>query len=255
MSQSPDIQRIIYDEGVAPFGQMEFIRLGDHPTDSTGGWASIYTMMVVREAWLTSEWLSDSIGDLAVKALAEENHWFGGMSSVSRNMMGNPNLTDEESWIAVPTASLEAESREESLAVLEQPVLAYGRAKLDSTGNAFSRTVKRLLLPGSMYASVPDVDVLPERQGQGLGVATFDACHANFEDDRTPMTYVLQPNQQLISFLQELGYGVTGERERADLLPGYKLTEARLQADSVAEVRNRLAESFPWLEDARVIID
>ena len=63
-----------------------------------------------------------------------------------------------------------------------------------------------------------------------------------------PVTDIIQPNQRLMNRLKQAGFTATKEVISHDLLPGdHALTIVRMQADSVAAVRRRLAANYPWL--------
>lgn len=201
---------------------------------------------------MKSEWLQGSLEEGELEELAADLTRHRYAVGISKSLFGSNKAPYEQVWQAVPTQRPLDELP--VLRGLPQRVLAYGHAKLDVSGGRIARTVKRLAVPAKTYAMVSDVDVLPGAQGHGLGTAVFDACLSGFDSKRKPTTYVMQPNPRLIGTLGSLGFEVTGEQDRTDLIEGVTLREARLQADSVGNVRGRLHESFPWLANSQVIV-
>jgi len=232
----------------APFGAVRLVRPDyyvDGPTTHAQIFHGIEAAQLVRDAWLQSAWLADTLGNEKVEQLANQKDRMADLErQVRRSLIHAAHRKHHAGWFALRAGTDEH---------TPGAVMGVALAKHDVSGNLAERTYKQLFRPDKVYACVSDVDVDPDEQGSGVGMALFDASLASFAPDKVPTTFVLGRNTRLILKLGELGFEQTGVQLRTDLLGAdMPLPETRMQGDSIQAVRERLAQAFPWLADAEV---
>lgn len=248
MPPNPAVSRISYAEGAAPFGELDLVRLSRNMGLGNRVMLITRALSTIRAAWSQGDWLRQ-VPD-AQLAKGPERHRFIEQSVMSMDRaVRRPSR--ESAWLALSGQRAGTASASPAIPT-PNPVVGYAHAKHDVSGTLAQRVFKRAFVPAKVYACVTDVAVLPDVQGQGIGVALADACLRNFDPQQVPTTYVLGTNDRLAGRLGELGFRETDSHERTDLIDGIVLQESRWQADSVAAVRARLIESFPWLHEADV---
>jgi hypothetical protein len=179
-------------------------------------------------------------------------------SSTREAAFYRPGSTDRSAWFAVRPLN-EPETQELGGVtplrdkLLGCQVVGFASAKNDVSGSWLEQVMKRRRHPEKVYAAVSDVDVRSDQQRQRIGTAIFYFSLGMFRPDQKPTTYVMGANEELEESLRGLGYRVTGSHTREDVVAGVEIEEARLQADSVREVRGLLMEQFSWLAEAQPI--
>lgn len=245
LSETP--RAIVYESGTTPIGDKSVTlhRSNIAQPKVTRELTAGAMGDILKEAWLGSSWLKESFRDPLTHNVAKK----AAETSV------------EPAAVRISKTALAAYSTPRRSALwaaavegyLNNPV-AFSYVAQDVSGNVFEKALKRLVEPSKEYAKISDANVIPKYQGKGLGAMLFDAAlHSVHDKDQIPTTYTPSHNKDLIAKLGGLGFEVTGTQDRTDLLRGLTVSEARLQAPSVAYVQSALHEMYPWLNDGEIV--
>jgi ribosomal protein S18 acetylase RimI-like enzyme len=252
--------QIRYEQSAgAPFGELDLLRPTRRNDVSLSPGLRVGMGFALREAWESSEWLDKIVSAEDARAFRDAVHYtkLGELSLGKRAEQAAEASADHPSrqatWFAVrPNAynrQLPAGDH-----VRSHDVAGYAHIKQDVSGSPAQRAVKRAIHPDKVYASLTDVNICPPEQGSGVGVALTDAALGSVKDPgQRVTTFVLGDNQALKERLAGYGFEDSGTHSRNDLIAGYEIPETLMRGSSARELREQIAQSYPWLQHAEVI--
>lgn len=254
MSNLSSIPNLITYTEKAPFGPLRLVRHDygiEGPANYNVIFQGINAGQLVRNAWLGSRWLKETIGEDTITAFLHDDEWGRQFDKrIAHDLIHAEHSNHRHiGWLALQRA-------DEAHSWRPDKVLGVSLAAQDVPGNMLVRAYNRSYHPERIRARISDVSVLTSEHGKGIGTALLDASLACFKPEQVPVTYVPGNNHSLIEKLGELGFVETGAQSLAGLLPGDSQLEATcLEADSVEAVRMRMAARYAWIADADVYIN
>lgn len=254
---------ISYLPDEAPFGGLNLIRadqalrgpLSDEVIGLEGA-ARTLPPSITKNAWMESGWLHDDLRSHpgAYEQFKSDKPLKQPYGIALSEVMVNAarRLSKQTGWLAVesPENDRQMNSKHPSIGayVFTSEVVGFSDGRIDISGSAVERAVKRVRYPEKVYAAVSNVNVLKRRQASYVGTALLYATLGSFPAKKRTTMYASASNDGLIKKLEELGYAVTGSQPRDDLVTNATIEEVRLQAPSVASVRQALKEQHQWLK-------
>jgi len=103
---------------------------------------------------------------------------------------------------------------------------------------------------------ISSVAVASYRQNKGIGVALFDRLLAQIQADRPVRVKVPSAASRLVNRLESVGFAVQSVEQSTEYMASSQTIEVTdLEAASTRDVREKLAEQYPWLAHAEVVSD
>lgn len=257
--------RFWFPEDTAPFGELNFIRI-DHSFQppSADSVSSVQRQVLtsagprlLRNAWRQSEWLSEGVGHEKSAAFMVGEDYETFQEKIKDDIIDATFFPyDKNAWFAVkPPDFREAKQREIVVrglgwGIAPEQIVGFANAEHDFSGNVVQRAIKHLRSREKIYAAISNVAVETEHQNQKIGSTLLYLSLGMFGAEQRPTAHVATSNEHVLGELRSLGYQAVSSQTRTDLIPGVKIEEVRLRADSVKSVRERLLENYPWLSAA-----
>lgn len=251
-----------YAEGSAPFGELDIV-MPRAEGKGDFGFVSGAATSIIRAAWLESDWFAEAVGRYNLDTLAGdpslpfEERTHHGVNAGMRSRTGCVALA-----VAPPRPGEDCQDARTIKAnsdrwdwVHPNRYIGFATGAVDISGNAFERAYKRLRHPEKVYDKLGDVNVVPDRQREGIGAALAHVVLQALPDGHPSTVYVAETNTALQHRLTQLGYEMTGSQPRPDLLGEHypALNEVRMQANAVEQVRENLVTKYPWLQAAKAL--
>jgi ribosomal protein S18 acetylase RimI-like enzyme len=124
-----------------------------------------------------------------------------------------------------------------------------GFVKIEHQGGSNNRLMRasQMLSRQGLYVCLHDINVIPDKQGKGLGTALAYTGLSDQPRHLKSSLYTAADNEPMRAFAEKYGYYATDEYIDDELFPGVEVPFIRYQANSVHQVLRRMESKNAWL--------